>query len=46
MVGGALMMLLKSLFIRALKSRGAFPYPVVLKKLTIFRERRNFNYEI
>lgn len=36
MVGGAQTRFKKSLFIRRLKFRGAFPYPVVTKKLTIF----------
>lgn len=45
-VGGAPTRLKNALFIKTLKFRGAFPYPVVLKKLTIFRERRNFKYEI
>jgi len=42
MVVGAQARFQKSLFIRTLKFRGAFPYPVVIKKLTIFVERRNF----
>jgi hypothetical protein len=32
----------KSLFIKVLKFRGAFPYPVIIKILTIFEERRYF----
>lgn len=45
-VRGAPTRLENPLFVRALKFRGAFPYPVAIKNLTIFKERRNFEYEI
>lgn len=46
MVVGALTILLKSSFISTLKFRGAFPYPVVIKILTIFDKGGIFDYEI
>jgi len=46
MVVGATMESQKPYFIRSLRFRGAFPYPVVIKILTIFMKGGIFDYEI